>query len=154
MKRLSESDLSLRLVNDATDTAMPHSEIIFGGRPTNIIVEGAFLEAALQWNDYVVAFMTHDIPFEESLRIYLFDRQCRTIDSAWIGMMYSTGSFSHLELTGPNTVSFQFMGDGTWSLELLENEEFAIPVIGGLLGVHRPFQWHRHFRVRFQRDSR
>lgn len=153
MNLLPTSDLSLRIVNEVTDKEMPHSKIVVNGHATSTIVVGAFLEVALRWKEYVLAFVTDDIPFEDSLRIYMLNQQYRVVDSASIGMMYTTGSFTHLELKEPNTVWFQFMGDGTWRLQLLDQRELTIPVIMEPMGVHRPLRWYRHFRLRFERGS-
>lgn len=47
---------------------MPQSEIIIDGKPTGKIVGGAVLEAALEWNEFVLLLFTDDIPHEETLR--------------------------------------------------------------------------------------
>lgn len=65
-------------------------------------------EAALRWNDYVLLFLTDDVPFEETLNIYLLDKDLNVIDLARMYFMYATGIFSDLDLSEPDTVRFRF----------------------------------------------
>ncbi len=94
-----------------------------------------------------LAFLTDDIPQEDTLRIYLFDSQLTLIDSATLGAMYSTGSFTALQLSPPNHVRFQFIGDIVWTLELLGREVFSLPFGADPTGVSRPFKLHKRFRI-------
>jgi hypothetical protein len=126
---------------------MPRSELVVRGESTAQLIDGAFLEAAVEWDNCFIAFVTDDIPNEETLRIYLFDAKLNMIDSATLGAMYSTGSFRHLELSPPNQLRFEFFGDTVWVLELLEHEELALPLIGDPKGVRRPWSFHRRFRI-------
>lgn len=126
---------------------MPQSEFFIQGQPTGKLVDGAILEAAVSWGDYCLAFVTDDIPNEETLRIYLFDSHLNLIDSATLGAMYSTGSFGHLELSPPSMIRFDFFGDTTWTLELLSRDMIAFPFIADPKGVSRPLAFHRRFRI-------
>jgi hypothetical protein len=148
MELLSPNRFSLRIAIPASDTELARSEILLNGRASGTVVEGAVLEAAIQWREFVLAFLTDDIPSEDSLRIYLFDDHLKIVDSAWIGAMYSTGSFRQLELSEPNMVAFSFIGGTRWTVELLDREIVTVPFVGEPKGVHRPFSLHRHFRVR------
>lgn len=147
MKLIPPSEFALKLVRPFTDQTMPQSEIVIRGEPTGKLIDGAILEAAIGWNDCYLAFITDDIPHEDTLRIYLFDPRLKLIDSATLGAMYSTGSFGHLELSPPNMLSFTFIGDTTWGLELLGQDELALPFIADPTGVSRPFAFHRRFRI-------
>lgn len=147
MKLISPSEFSLKLIRPLTDQTMPQSEIVIRGEPTGKLIDGAILEATVGWDGCYLAFATDDIPHEDTLRIYLFDSRLKLIDSATLGGMYSTGSFGHLELSPPNMLSFAFIGDTTWVLELLGREELALPFIGDPEGVSRPFAFHRRFRI-------
>lgn len=147
MKLIPSSEFSLKLVGPGTNQAMPQSEILIRGQPTEKLVDGAILEAAVGCGDYYLAFVTDDIPNEETLRIYLFDSRLNLIDSATLGAMYSTGTFGHLELVPPNMLRFAFFGDTTWTLELLSRDELALPFIADPKGVSRPFAFHRRFKI-------
>jgi hypothetical protein len=97
------------------------------GKPTGLIVTGAILEAALEWQGFRIAFLTDDIPFEEMLRIYMFDANETLVDAAVLGAMYSTGRFSELRLQPPNALTFHFFGGMVWHMVLLTEREFCLP---------------------------
>jgi len=142
------SELTTRLVHEAGEVERPTSEFFLHGKSTGKIISGAVLEAAVQWEDRYLLFMTDDVPFEDMLSIHLLDAQLNMLDSALIGSPYSTGSFSSLELSEPNTVRFRFIGDTLWSIELLSRPGFRVPFISEPLGVYRPFGFSRQFIVR------
>ena len=56
MKLLNVPDYSIRTVIPSSSDVAPTSEIIAGGLPTGQIVDGAILEAALKWKEYVLLF--------------------------------------------------------------------------------------------------
>lgn len=141
-------ELTTKRVDRSGDDEMPKSEILINGKSTGKLVSGMVLEAAVQWENFFLLFMTDDIPYEEMLRILLLDNQLNLIDSALIGGPYSTGSFSSLHLIEPNTVCFRFIGDTTWCVELLSRPGFRIPFISEPLGVWRSLRFSRHFIVR------
>jgi hypothetical protein len=91
MRILSASEFSLRLLGSSFSEEMPQSEVLSLGQPTGAIIEGAVLETAIRWNDFVLAFVTDNIPNQEALHIYLFDVGLRVIDSAWLGSIYAWG---------------------------------------------------------------
>ena len=93
MRLLTEYALSIRLVSDGSDTEPPTSEIALADTQKRTVVSGAILEAAVAWKDTYLVFLTDDIPFEETLSIYLLDSGLGYLDSASLGGFYSTGSF-------------------------------------------------------------
>jgi hypothetical protein len=46
-----------------TDTELACSELLQAGKRTGIVVTGAVLEAAVEWKNYRIVFVTDDIPF-------------------------------------------------------------------------------------------
>ncbi|MYN30053.1 hypothetical protein [Duganella levis] len=60
--------------------------------------------------------------------------------------MYATGVFSLIQLQAPNSIRFLFFGDTEWTVELLNDETFTVPFTEPR-GVHRPFKFHRHFKI-------
>lgn len=147
MKLLSPSDVSLHLTNAWSEHALAQSEIVVGGKPTGRIVTGEILEAAVQWKDRCLLFVTDNIAFEDSLRIYLFDVNWELVDAASLGGMYTTGAFSDLELVAPNTARFQFIGGITWELELLDRGVASLP-FSDPKGVSRPFGFVKRFTLK------
>lgn len=147
MRRLPTSEFSLRLLaSPSSEDGMPQREVVSNGCATGKVIDGAVLELAVSWRDLILAFVTDNFMHEETLRIYLFDANFDVIDCAWLGSMYATGVFSLIELQPPNTVRFLFFGDTDWTLELLEEENFALPFVEPR-GVHRPFKFHRRLKI-------
>jgi hypothetical protein len=144
------SELELRLIGSPFSEGMPQSELIMNGTPTGIIIEGAVLEVAIRWHKLMLLFVTDNITHEETLRIYLFDSRLKIVDSAQLGWIYATGVFTLLELCPPDTVRFRFFGDTDWTLELFDEETFAIPFLKNPRGVSRPLQIHRRFQLNGQ----
>lgn len=147
MRTLTSTDLSLRLARPWTDTSLAQSEVLIDGEHTGIVITGEVLEAAVAWRDHRLLFVTDNIPLEDYLRIYLFDAQGRIVDSAVLGAMYATGSFSGLQIRAPNVVRFDFIGGVTWTLELLETARFWLPFTDPR-GVSRPLSFFRRFNIK------
>jgi hypothetical protein len=142
------TEIELKLIDAGGEYEAPRCEIIAGASATGLVVSGAYLEAAIQWGDYYLLFVTDDVPFEEFLSIYLLSKQWRLLDSAMIGCIYSTGSFTDLDLAEPNRVQFRFIGDTDWAVELFDQPRFRFPWLGEPRGVMREFGFSRHFLVR------
>ena len=146
MKLLTPSEVSLRLTTPWSENALARSEVLASGRETGQIVTGEVLEASILWKDCFLLFVTDAIPFEDSLRIYLFDARWHLLDSAKLGAMYTTGAFSGLELVPPHAMRFRFIGDITWELELLERSVPSLPFTDPK-GVSRPFGFTKRFKL-------
>ncbi|QBE62406.1 hypothetical protein [Pseudoduganella lutea] len=123
------------------------SEIIIDGIPSDVTIAGATLEAALDWGDGYLMFVTDDVPNEEMLRIYLLRPDLTIIDSAVLGAMYSTGSFSNLRIPTPYMVQFQFFGGAPWQLTLRPEGLVTLPFFSDPKGVRRPFGFRRFFTL-------
>lgn len=147
MRLLPTSTFSARLASPYTDTELPSSELLLDGKPSGLIVTGAVLEAALEWQGNRIAFFTDDIPYEDMLRIYMFDAGMTLVDSAVLGARYSTGTFAELNLQPPNSLTFRFFGGTVWRMVLVNEREFALPFLSDPGGVSRKFKFFRHFRI-------
>lgn len=147
VKLLSTSELGIRQASPYTDTELASSELLLDGKPSGVIVTGEVLEAAVEWRGYHIVFLTDDIPFEDMLRIYMFDANMALVDAAVLGAMYSTGTFAELSLQPPDTLSFRFFGGTGWRVVLLTEREFALPFVSDPSGVSREFKFSRYFRV-------
>lgn len=150
MQILSSTDVSLARIPNRPDGAEPVSEILRNGQATGRQVAGAVLEAAAQWQSFMLLFTTDDTPFEELLHIHLLDAQLNLLDCATVGGMYSTGSFSLLDAAEPDTVRFRFIGGTDWSVQVLPEPGFRVPLLSEPTGVSRPLGFSRHFVVRGQ----
>lgn len=120
------------------------SRIIADGVDTGQVVDGAILEAAVQWKSDTLLFLTDDTPFEDFLRIYLFDARWNPLDHAAIGAMYSTGIFSSLALVPPDALRFTFFSGTMWELKFLDKAVFCLP-LSSPRSVSRPFSFHKRF---------
>jgi hypothetical protein len=141
---------TLRRVPGGSDDAPPMSELIDQGQPTGVVLPGAVLEAAVALDQSVsghLLFLTDDIPYEEALRIILLGPRFELLDQAEIGGAYTTGSFSGLSLSPPDTLRFRFMGDADWSVRVLPRPALYVPCLSESRGVSRPWGWRRHFVV-------
>lgn len=147
MRLLSTSEFTARLASPYTDTKLAASGLLLDGKPTGLVVTGAVLEAALEWQGCRIAFFTDDIPFEDMLRIYMFDANMTLVDAAVLGTMYSTGTFAELTLQPPNALTFRFFGGTVWRMVLLAEQEFSLPFLSDPSGVSREFKFFRHFRI-------
>lgn len=147
MRLLLPSEFAVRLALPYTPSELASSELLLNGRPTGQIVTGQVLEAAVEWEGFRLAFLTDDIPFEDMLRIYMFDASTTLVDAAVLGAMYSTGTFAALTLTPPNTMTFRFFRGVIWRIVLLGKRELAFPFLSDPTGSSRKFSFFRHFRI-------
>lgn len=147
MRILSPQELVIEPIIGADDGAIPKSTIVRAGKATGKTVGGSILEAAVICGDRYLLFLTDDIPSEDMLSISLLDGEFNTFDSVVLGAMYSTGSFSSLLVTEPNILSFRFIGNTTWKVELLDGPTFCIPILSEPKGVSRRFGFTRHFKI-------
>ena len=139
--------LSLARLPPQTDDGTPRSHLLVDGQPSGVTLDGAVLEAAVQWGDHHLLFITDDVPYEEFLCIVLLGADLQTVDAAELGAAYSTGSFSGLALHPPDTVSFRFIGDTTWTVRLLHANQFRLPLVSEPRGVSRRLGFTRRFVV-------
>ncbi|KAF1022666.1 MAG: hypothetical protein GAK30_01039 [Paracidovorax wautersii] len=146
MRVLGPDEVALKPVEQDADQ-LPRSRVIRQGQPTATVVDGVVLEAAVQWHDFLLLFVTDDIPYEDMLRISLLDAQGRCLDHAVLGGMYSTGRFSLLQPREDSALGFRFMGDTDWHLELCPGPRFRWPWFSEPRGVTRPFGFSRHFVI-------
>lgn len=147
MRLLYTSEFAARLASPYSDTELATSELLLDGKPTGLVVTGAVLEAAIEWQGCRIAFLTDDIPFEDMLRIYMFDAKMTWVDAAVLGAMYSTGTFTELRLQPPNALTFRFFGGTVWRMVLLAERELRLPYLSDPSGVSRKLQFFRHFRI-------
>lgn len=147
MKLLHAPNYTIRVIRESTSEDVPLCEVMIAGAPTGKILQGAVLAAALRWQDYVLLFITDDVPFEEGLNIYLLDPELNVTDYARMYFMYSTGVFSNLDLTQDDMVRFHFLGEKVWTLTLFARRKFALPLMAPRLGVHRPLSFFRRFQL-------
>ena len=125
----------------------PRSQVWMNGTATGQSVDGAVLEAAVDCGGRYLLFMTDDVPAEDQLSIHLVDRDGRLLDTARIGGIYATGSFSSLRLHEPASVSFRFINGTDWTVEVFDGPRLRLPLVSEPRGVSRPLRLRCWFRV-------
>ena len=138
------------MIKKLTNIQIHNNTIIIDGHESKIHVDGTCLEAALLVNDnYILLFVTFDCPFEEILAIYLLDlQQNRIIDKAKIYQMYYTDFFSDLVILSENKLSFDFLIEGGWTLELFDKPKKSLSHLLPMSMVKRPFSLTRYFSLK------
>lgn len=148
MHMLTPCELALQPWEGLAPGAAPACEIIRNAAPTGVRVAGATLEAAGQWLGFLLLLTTDDTPFEEVLHVHLFNAELQQIDSASIGGPYTTGSFAVLPSPAEDTMCFRFIGHTDWSVQILPEPGFRMPLVSEPAGVMRPLGFLRRFIVR------
>lgn len=128
-------------------TSSEQSGIFLGNTKTGKCIDGSYLELSIKVGCKYLVFMTDDTPNEDMLHIHLLDESLDVIDSATIGSMYSTGSFRDYNIRDSNTLTFYFIGETEWKVEILENKEFLLPFISLPKGVSRKNTFSQYFKI-------
>ncbi len=148
MKILTTKDFNIEAVTQQDDDSPSiTSQIYLGNSATNVFIDGVILELCLSWNNYYVLFTTDDIPYEESLHIYLLSKTLVILDSLTLSAIYSTGTFKLIELIEPNEISFLFFDQAKWKIVISHESELHIPFFSDPKGVHRKIAFSRYLTI-------
>ncbi|MGF1462267.1 MAG: hypothetical protein ACFB2Z_03720 [Maricaulaceae bacterium] len=143
------SSLQIEPIADGPNGAA-RSQVRYGGR-LGPVLGGAVLEAALGWRNFLLVFLTQDIPQEDSLDITLLGPDLALLDRAVLAMPYATGRFALEPLEPGPIVRFRFFNPETivFTLTCLPspNRGLTLPLISEPRGVWRPDWTQRHFRI-------
>lgn len=114
---------SNQIYSEATEQAedQPPKLILKLNSNLSIEVTGAILEAQYTDGNRHILFVTEDIPFEETLHIYLLNSNLEPIDNLSLSAIYSPGILKDLSITQPNKISFSFFNaQEKWQLEIFD----------------------------------
>ncbi len=140
------STLSLSEVSEATDTLQARSEVLIGGNPTGMIIQGKVLEAAIKIDSCrYLLFVTDDIIFEEMMTLLLLDLSQGILEELTIGGAYTSGHFEALKVS-PRSASFRFIGDTTWTVQVSASPTFKLP-FSDPRGVSRPLGLRKYIDI-------
>ena len=139
------SDIALHVHADSSQGA--RSEVLIRGQRSGTLVPGSVLEAALRTDSGWLLFLTHDVPYEEMLSIYLLSDAGGLLDSATIGGPYASGSFRGLRTEPPATVHFNFIDNADWHLRVLDRPRLTLPWWPDARGVWRGGRLRRSFVI-------
>jgi hypothetical protein len=138
---------AVRVSSPPTNEAEPVCRLFYQGRDTGRDLPGAVLEAALEVGGEWLLFLTHDVPFEETLGIFLLGSNFNVLDRVALLAPNATGSFEDLQILSDRCVRFNFIGKEGWELELMTKPGFRLPLVSEPLGVVRPFGFSRRFAL-------
>lgn len=140
--------ISIRPLNDPEGDEPAKSQLVIDGNESGSVVAGSCFEAAVEAESFYVLFLTNGNPFEDFLHIHLVDKQGVVVDSCALGAPYSTGSFSDLVLLDQSLMSFRFIGETVWQLEIHPRWRLRMPLVSEHFGVWRRHIWKFHFQLR------
>ncbi|MBI4903113.1 MAG: hypothetical protein HY820_05720 [Acidobacteria bacterium] len=114
------------------DSKAPRALLIHQGSPIGLTLEGATLEAQFAFGDEFLLLLTDDCPYEESLHIYLLDRDFHTIDRLDVGQGYAAGVLREVQVTGPDTMRFLFHPGAPYELRVHPEPRHILNTSAGL----------------------
>lgn len=142
-------NVSLSVVRETDERTMTEGayEVCIDGVKTGITVPVKVLEAAVKVDaDRYLLFLTDDVPYEEALHIVLLHRKTGILEKLFLGGPYLTGSFADM-CVSTDAVTFSFMGDTTWKVEVPEKPFLQLPFIGDPRGISRPFGLQHFIKI-------
>lgn len=147
MKILNEQEFSIKFFSEETETKPPESRIMVNGKTIDSVIEGKVCEACVSYDEFYLAFTTNDCPYEESLNIYFLDRNFNALDHAVLLWPYATGSFTLLDVIEPNLITFQFLDESIFKIELYSRKRLVVPYMSEPAGVWRKFSLKHYFKI-------
>jgi|SRR5579875_344617 len=78
-------------------------------------VEGSVLEGQYRCGNRYLLLTTDDIPYEETLHIFLLDEELRPLDKVSLRQMYHSGLLRDV-VAGDERIEFSFFGEERWLL--------------------------------------
>lgn len=108
---------------------------------------GGCLVGALADDNHFLVFFTDSDVFPEALDIFLLNKQFKVLDQARLSTHLSKGIFENLRILDSCRVSFSFLGNIPWVVELFDRPRLLLPFVGEPLGVRRKFRFSRWFKI-------
>lgn len=140
--------ISIHPLGDADGDEPAKSRLVIDGKVCGTLVAGSCFEAAVEGKGFYLLFLTNGNPFEDFLNIHMLDQQGALVDSCALGAPYSTGTFSALKILGEALISFRFIGDTVWQLEVFPRWRWRLPLVSEHFGVWRRHLLKFHFQLR------
>jgi hypothetical protein len=129
---------ALQVVTPVAADAPPHSRLLVDGQPVETTLLGACLDAQFVLDGRYLLIMTDDIPYEETMRVYLLNSAFDVVDRLELGAPYTPGILARLSVVAPDRLEFSFSGSDRWQLRIRET---PLPWLQSLLSragrVHR-----------------
>ena len=141
------TDIALQPAAPDADLGL-RSQVLCGARGTGLVLTGSVLEAAVETTTGTLLFVTYGDPFEESLSITLAGPAWQILDGAMLAASGASGEFGDLVLMPPDALSFRFFAKRRMMLTAHARPRLTLPLDAFGLGLQRPFQWRRWFRLK------
>lgn len=88
----------------------PHLQLLRDNQPFGEPLKGALIEAQYQVDEQrYLLFVTDDVPYEETLRLYLINRDAEILDSLEFGGYLANGALEDLHIVDKQTIEFSFI---------------------------------------------
>ncbi|PCM44932.1 hypothetical protein [Marinobacter sp. ANT_B65] len=129
---------SSRLLKSSDDSQTPCLQLIKGDEPFGSPQKGALIEAQYQVDDdRYLLFITDDVPYEETLRIYLIAGNAEVLDSLEFGGYLANGTLEGLNVVGEQSIEFSFIHEKRCRLTVKSDSGWKKPLTF-TPGVSRP----------------
>jgi len=128
---------SSRQIKSSDNSQPPCLQLIKDDKSFGGPQKGALIEAQYQVDDRYLLFITDDVPYEETLRIYLIAGNGDVLDSLEFGGYLANGTLEGLNIVGEHSIEFSFIHKKRCRLTVKPNSGWKKPLIF-TPGVSRP----------------
>lgn len=99
-----------KLNKSSDNSQIPCLQLMKDDHPSGALLKGTLIEAQYQLDDgRYLLFITDDVPYEETLRIFLIASNAEVLDSLEFGGYLDNGTLEDLNIVGEQTIEFNFI---------------------------------------------
>lgn len=121
---------SIRVLREPDSAATPLSQLMISGEDVGQPIEGACLEQQYFMPDLgYLLFLTDNVPYEETLRIYLVDKIYTVIDGLEFGGNMVTGELDNISIKNSNMIEFSFIHNARCRLQINDTPKWCKPLL-------------------------
>lgn len=137
------ADFQVRRIREPTTDEVPLVQLSFREREVGDAIPGATLEQQFRLDEgRFLLFLTDDVPYEETLRIYLLSKDFRILDGLEFGGAYVTGSLENVTIKDSRTLEFSFVHKNRCRLHVHQTARWQLPLLF-MPGVSRVGPWRQ-----------
>ena len=152
MQRIPEDTLSLVSMPDKD--GIEHCQVTLPNGAVTVLLDGKCLEACVATGREYFLLLTNDVPFEETLHVYLVSASGVVLDSASLGACYTPAWVTGLVVLPPDRIAFAFFGDDCWRVTRYASPKRRwLPWRWGPRFVRRPWRCVRYFDLHSVADA-
>lgn len=132
------TQFSSKLLQSSENSQIPRLQLMRGGTPFGGPLDGALIEDQYQVDtNRFLLFITDDVPYEETLRVYLIADDAEVLDALEFGGYLANGSLEGLSVVDQRTVEFSFIHKKRCRLTVQPDSSWKKP-LSLTPGVSRP----------------